>query len=197
MSSKGSAPAAGHAPGSGSAVLSGRDDITQAMARVRAVLDLSESGRLEGARKELFEYVAGQLARFERSSDNPIVAVVDHIGNYWRNWLLVIVRTGPYRPSTIQRLLAALDPSHPISQRMLTLSLRLLERDGIIAREVFDDGRRHVEYSLTPLGRELSDGFMALLDCIDRSAGEVAESRAKFDAAQASLSGGRTSANVP
>ncbi|MFJ1667591.1 winged helix-turn-helix transcriptional regulator [Streptomyces bottropensis] len=136
--------------------------------------------------EELFEYVSGQLARFEQSSDNPIVAVVDHIGNYWRNWLLVIVRTRPYRPSTIQRLLAALDPSHPISQRMLTLNLRLLERDGIIAREVFDDGRRHVEYSLTPLGRELSGGFMTLLDCIDRHAGEIAESRARFDAAKAS-----------
>lgn len=186
MSIMGPAPAVARAPSSGPAVPQARDDIAQIMARVRAVLDPSDSGRIDGAREELFEYVSGQLARFEQSSDNPIVAVVDHIGNYWRNWLLVIVRTGPYRPSTIQRLLAALDPSHPISQRMLTLNLRLLERDGIIAREVFDDGRRHVEYSLTPLGRELSGGFMTLLDCIDRHAGEIAESRARFDAAKAS-----------
>lgn len=154
---------------------------THAMSRVRAVLDSLEVGHLSWIEEEHFRYFCVQLARYESTRNNPIVSVVDHIGNYWRNWLLMITRTGPYRPSTIRKLLAALDPSHPISQRMLTLNLRMLERDGLIARRVIDDERRHVEYSLTPLGRGLSDKLLSMIEWIDEHASEIANANTTFD----------------
>jgi DNA-binding HxlR family transcriptional regulator len=153
--------------------------VSETMSRVRAALG-SVNG-IGADREELLEQLAAQITQFESVRNHPIVDVVDHVGNYWRNWLLVILRTGPYRPSTIRRLLAALDPAHPISQRMLTLNLRVLERDGLVAREVVDDEQLHVDYMLTALGRELSDRIMSLIDWIDQHAEEVLRARAAFD----------------
>jgi len=151
-----------------------------ALSRVREVLISLGEGHLDPTEAENFRYFCRQLARYDSARSNPIVSVVDHVGNYWRNWLLMITRTGPYRPSTLRKLLAALDPSHPISQRMLTLNLRMLERDGLIARDVIDDERRPVEYSLTVLGRGLSDELLSLIDWIDQHAGEIAAANAAF-----------------
>ena len=151
-----------------------------ALSRVREVLISLGEGHLDPTEAENFRYFCRQLARYDSTRSNPIVSVVDHVGNYWRNWLLMLTRTGPYRPSTLRKLLAALDPSHPISQRMLTLNLRVLERDGLIARDVIDDERRHVEYSLTVLGRGLSDELLSLIDWIDQHAGEIEASNAAF-----------------
>jgi DNA-binding HxlR family transcriptional regulator len=151
-----------------------------ALSRVREVLISLGEGHLNSTEAENFRYFCRQLARYDSARSNPIVSVVDHVGNYWRNWLLMITRTGPYRPSTLRKLLAALDPSHPISQRMLTLNLRMLERDGLIARDVIDEERRHVEYSLTVLGRGLSDELLSLIDWIDKHAAEIEASNAAF-----------------
>src|SRR6476646_159585 len=85
----------------------GEDAVQKTMARVRTALDASER-HLDSGQEALFEYVAAQMARYASLRDNPYVNVNNHIGNYWRNWLLVIVQTGPYRPSALRRLLTAL-----------------------------------------------------------------------------------------
>jgi DNA-binding HxlR family transcriptional regulator/transposase-like protein len=164
-----------------SAENSGEIGFMHAMSRVRAVLGSLEKEHMNSIEEEHFTYFCAQLARYESTRNNPIVSVVEHIGNYWCNWILMITRPRPYRPSTIRKLLAAMDPAHPISQRMLTLNLRMLERDGLIARHVVDDVRRHVEYSLTPLGRGLSNKLLSLIEWIDQHAGEIAQASATFD----------------
>lgn len=153
------------------------------MVRVRAVLDPQNTGDISAAQRRLFESTSAQMVEFGAERKNPIVSVVDHIGNYWRNWLLVILNTGSYRPSRISRILEALDPSHPISQRMLTLNLRLLERDGLIERSVICAYTNHVEYGLTALGSQLAGKLMSLIEWIGDHAGEIAHARAAFDAA--------------
>jgi DNA-binding HxlR family transcriptional regulator len=151
------------------------------MARVRAVLDPESSGNISAAQKRLFESTSAQMVEFGAERKNPIVSVVDHIGNYWRNWLLVILHTGSYRPSKISKILEALDPSHPISQRMLTLNLRLLERDGLIERKVICTHTNHVEYSLTALGDQLAGQLKSLIEWVGDHASEIAEARIAFD----------------
>ncbi|WP_082544734.1 winged helix-turn-helix transcriptional regulator [Rhodococcus sp. Leaf258] len=132
-------------------------------------------------REELFRNLASLLTEFDRDRGAPVVGVVGHVGNYWRNWLLVISRAGPLRPSAMRRLLETLDPTHPLSQKMLTQNLRILERDGMFTRTVIADVRRHVDYSLTPLGRELSDLIMNLIDWGFRHSGEIDQARRAFD----------------
>ncbi|OZC54851.1 transcriptional regulator [Rhodococcus sp. RS1C4] len=109
--------------------------------------------------------------------------MVGHVGNYWRNWLLVISRVGSLRPSAMRRLLGTLDPGHPLSRKMLTHNLRMLERDGMYTRTEVADARKHVEYALTPLGRELSDLIMTVIDWGFRHSDQIDEARASYDSA--------------
>jgi DNA-binding HxlR family transcriptional regulator len=157
---------------------------TQIMQRVGSALGVVDLAHLDGEHKDRLMRLSRLLAGYELVTDNPIVNVVDHVGNYWRSWMLVILQTGTYRYSTIMKLLNAVDPSHPISQRMLTLGLRLLERDGLVERRVVEDVRRHVDYSLTPVGKELSERFMSLVEWIDSQAETFEQSRSKYDAVQ-------------
>lgn len=173
---------------SGRGTLSGdvatKDDVEAIMERIGRVLDPTGGNRLTDEQRNLFTFVTRQVAEYDGDRKCPIVSLVDHVGNYWRNWLLLIGRTGPYRPSTIMKLLEAIDPSHPISYRMLTLNLRMLERDGLIRRRVISEEFNHVDYALTPLGQELSDWILSLVEWIDRRTDEVERARSLFDAAE-------------
>jgi len=69
-----------------------------------------------------------------------------------------------------------------ISQRMLTVRLRHLERDGLVARRVFPEVPPRVEYSLTPLGATLRQLVRGLVAWSDAHLGEVDAARATYDA---------------
>ena len=68
-----------------------------------------------------------------------------------------------------------------ISQRMLTLTLRGLERDGLVTRTVFPTIPPRVDYALTPLGRDLLEPVSALGDWAIRNQAKIARAREKFD----------------
>jgi DNA-binding HxlR family transcriptional regulator len=157
------------------------ESVERKLTRVRRVLAHSGMGDEDCGREALFRFAAEQMVQSGSPKTSPIVSVVNHVGNYWRNWLLLILRTGAYRPSTIARLLGALDPTRHISQRILTINLRMLERDGLIAREVIDDKRLNVVYALTPLGDDLSDQLLLLLEWGSQHAAAIAAARAAFD----------------
>lgn len=150
------------------------------MSRVHGILERTPAESDDS--EKLFEYLVVQLVEFAWDRRAPVIGVTSHVGNYWRNWLLVILRAGPMRPSTIRRLLDAMDSSHPLSQRMLTQNLRMLERDGLLERAVVADARKHVEYSLTPLGRDLSDLIMRVIDWGCTNTDRINRARARFDA---------------
>jgi DNA-binding HxlR family transcriptional regulator len=69
-----------------------------------------------------------------------------------------------------------------ISQRMLTVTLRHLERDGLVARRVYPEVPPRVEYSLTPLGATLRQLVRGLVAWSDAHLGEVDAARATYDA---------------
>jgi len=71
------------------------------------------------------------------------------IGDKWTLLVIGVLETGPQRFSTLRESVPG------ISQRMLTLTLRHLERDGLVSREAFAEVPPRVEYTLTPMGREL------------------------------------------
>ena len=69
-----------------------------------------------------------------------------------------------------------------ISQRMLTVTLRGMERDGLVTRKVYPEVPPRVEYTLTPLGRTLRQLVRGLVDWSEAHLGEVDASRASYDA---------------
>jgi DNA-binding HxlR family transcriptional regulator len=121
----------------------------------------SEDAAAEGRRH--LERLVSLLQRFGTARKDPVQSILAHVGNYWSSALLCTLQAGPMRPSALQKLLHALAPDRPISQRMLTLNLRALEEDGLIEREVRDERNAHVDYRLTRMGRELSDSLFAMI----------------------------------
>lgn len=88
--------------------------------------------------------------------DCPIREVLDRVGDKWS--ALIVIRLGQYthRFNELHRQI------NGISQRMLTLTLRNLERDGLIKRTVYATVPARVDYELTDLGRTLVGPIMAL-----------------------------------
>ena len=74
---------------------------------------------------------------------------IELLANKWRITILHILREGPLRTREIQTAIPEVSP------KMMTQTLRGMERDGLLTREVHTTGTRHVAYSLTPMGTSL------------------------------------------
>src|SRR5271157_1569423 len=106
--------------------------------------------------------------------------VLARVGDKWS--VLVVTRLGEraLRFNELRRSIGG------ISQRMLTLTLRGLERDGLITRTVFPTIPPRVDYALTPLGRDLLAPVSALGDWATRNQSKIANARERFDGQAAS-----------
>lgn len=103
--------------------------------------------------------------------------VLDRVGDKWSVLVVVMLGNGSKRFNELRRAIAT------ISQRMLTLTLRGLERDGLVTRTVFPTIPPRVDYELTDLGRSL----LKPVDALDRWAREhhatIVRARERFDRA--------------
>jgi DNA-binding HxlR family transcriptional regulator len=94
-------------------------------------------------------------------------------------WSLVLVAQLTGRPKRFTELLRAVDG---ISHRMLTQTLRGLERDGLVSRTSFPEIPPRVEYELTPLGRTLLAPVLELTRWAESYRDDVEENRRRYDA---------------
>jgi DNA-binding HxlR family transcriptional regulator len=102
--------------------------------------------------------------------------VLNRVGDKWSVYVVGLLGSGPKRFSELRRTIEG------ISQRMLTLTLRGLERDGLVTRTVFPSIPPRVDYSLTPLGRTLLEPVTALADWAQKNGEAIHAARAAFDA---------------
>jgi DNA-binding HxlR family transcriptional regulator len=105
----------------------------------------------------------------------PIRQLLDRIGDTWT--VLVILKLG-VQPLRFRQLLKAVDG---ISQRMLTVTLRALERDGLVLRTVFDTKPPSVEYRLTDIGQSLLDPITTLTHWALANEQHIARARSAFE----------------
>jgi DNA-binding HxlR family transcriptional regulator len=101
--------------------------------------------------------------------------VLDRVGGKWSIGILVAASAGPVRFTELERSIEG------ISRRMLTLTLRNLERDGLLERTVYPTVPPRVEYVATPMARELYDSLTALTTWAERHREEIATARAEYD----------------
>ncbi|MFG3119846.1 winged helix-turn-helix transcriptional regulator [Streptomyces sp. NPDC048197] len=106
--------------------------------------------------------------------------VLDRLGDKWSVYVVVELTPGTKRFKELQRAI----PGN-ISQRMLTLTVRRLERDGLVKRTVYPTVPPQVEYELTELGRSLTHLVKALADWSIAHRPAIAASQAAWDAAHA------------
>ncbi len=105
----------------------------------------------------------------------PVRNILDRVGNKWS--VMAVLRLGR-RTERFRALLRAVDG---ISQRMLTVTLRGLERDGLVHRDVFDTLPPTVANSLTPTGLSLLTLITALADWAMQHEAAVKAARAEYD----------------
>ncbi|MFI5409925.1 winged helix-turn-helix transcriptional regulator [Kaistia sp. UC242_56] len=106
----------------------------------------------------------------------PVRDVLDRLGDAWSYLVVLQLTTGPHRFNALKR---AVDG---ISQRMLTVTLRSLERDGLVSRQVFPTTPPQVEYALTEMGHSLAEPMRALTAWAASHHDHVRASRAVYDA---------------
>jgi len=97
------------------------------------------------------------------------------IGDKWTVMVIGLLSRGTLRHSELKRGMDG------VSQRMLTLTLRSLERDGLVSREVFPTVPPRVEYTLTPLGHTLIEPLKTLADWAQTHLHEVEDSQVRHD----------------
>jgi DNA-binding HxlR family transcriptional regulator len=104
--------------------------------------------------------------------------VLSRVGDKWSVFVIALLGDGPKRFSEIKRTIEG------ISQRMLTLTLRALERDGLVTRTVFPTIPPRVDYALTPLGATLLEPVRALAAWAQLHRQAIHDARDRFDAQQ-------------
>jgi len=112
----------------------------------------------------------------------PVRDVLDRIGDKWSMLILFALATEPHRFSALQRAVG------DISKRMLTQSLRLLERDGVVQRTVYPTKPPSVEYRLTDLGVSVLGPLAMLVGWAEDKHDEIRTARRAFDAREGSVS---------
>ena len=98
------------------------------------------------------------------------------VADKWSMYVIhVLAHEGPLRFSDLRRRVDG------VSQRMLTVTLRGLERDGLVSRKMYPEMPPRVEYALTPLGVTLREIVRALIDWSGAHLAEVDAARARYD----------------
>jgi DNA-binding HxlR family transcriptional regulator len=127
------------------------------------------------AMRETFKDMLAQVTCGELDATScPVRDVMDHISGKWTSLLLFALAARPHRFGELKRAVP------DISQRMLTQSLRDLQRDGLISRHVFATVPPSVEYRLTPLGESLMPALHGLMLWANAHHDAIREARLAF-----------------
>ncbi len=110
----------------------------------------------------------------------PSRQLLDRLTDKWATLILCALADGEQRYSELSRTIAG------VSQKMLTQTLRNLERDGILVRSITPAVPVRVSYRLTPLGRSLLQIVQSIKDWAEQHMSVVQDARNRYDAAVAS-----------
>ncbi|MFD0362080.1 winged helix-turn-helix transcriptional regulator [Nocardia sp. GCM10030253] len=105
----------------------------------------------------------------------PTRQLLDRISDKWVSLVLIALADGPRRYAEINRVIAGVSP------KMLTQTLRTLERDGLVERRITAEVPVRVDYELTALGRSLQPVMSVIKAWAEQRMGDVLTARARYD----------------
>lgn len=108
------------------------------------------------------------------SRDCPSRVALDRIGDRWTVLIVGLLESGPHRFGEIRDAMG-------ISPKVLTQTLRTLERDGLITRSAYAEIPPRVEYALTPLGLTLCEPLAAIRNWAEAHLHEIISARLRYD----------------
>ena len=115
--------------------------------------------------------------QWDSREDCEVRQILDRVADKWSLLVIALLERRTMRFNELRREIDG------ISQRMLSVTLRHLERDGLVCRTVYAEVPPRVEYCLSPLGHTLLATIQALVSWTETHQQEIAEARAEFDAA--------------
>jgi DNA-binding HxlR family transcriptional regulator len=121
------------------------------------------AGELNPTRGDLFD------------PDCPTRVILDRIGDKWTVLVVLLLSNGPRRFTELR------DGIGRVAPKVLTQTLRRLERDGLLTREVFAEVPPRVEYTLTPLGRSLISPISAVTEWAETHVPAISQAQRHYD----------------
>lgn len=106
----------------------------------------------------------------------PSRGTLEHVTGRWGSLTLGALYEGSFRFNELRRRVDG------VSEKMLSQTLHALERDGLVHREAQPTNPPRVDYELTPLGREVAERLLTLIQCVEGSMDDVLAAREKYDA---------------
>ncbi|MGI5285090.1 winged helix-turn-helix transcriptional regulator [Nonomuraea polychroma] len=118
------------------------------------------------------------VRQWDTREDCEVRQILDRIADKWSLLVIALLDCQSLRFSQLRREIDG------VSQRMLSVTLRHLERDGLVSRTVHPVVPPRVDYALTPLGRTLHQTIKSLVTWTEEHQAEIAAARADYDARQ-------------
>lgn len=122
------------------------------------------------------------MAAHGKHRHDPVRTVPGFLGDRWSSLIMNLLIGGTLRHAELRKLICLISSEGDISQRMLTLKLRLLERDGLVVRTVTQDTPPRVEYQLSSLGEGAYQQYLAVLHWSEQATPAIRAARAAYDA---------------
>ncbi|MFF3661294.1 winged helix-turn-helix transcriptional regulator [Streptomyces olivochromogenes] len=109
----------------------------------------------------------------------PSRGTLEHVTGRWGSLTLGALHEGTFRFNELRRRVDG------VSEKMLSQTLHALERDGLVHREAQPTNPPRVDYTLTPLGREVSERLLTLIHFVEGRMDDVLEARERYDETRA------------
>ncbi|MFF9911407.1 winged helix-turn-helix transcriptional regulator [Streptomyces sp. NPDC013457] len=106
---------------------------------------------------------------------------LEHVTGRWGSLTLGALYEGTFRFNELRRRVDG------VSEKMLSQTLHALERDGLVHREAQPTNPPRVDYTLTPLGREVAERLVGLIELVEGRMPEVLSARERYDTGRAAV----------
>jgi len=136
---------------------------------------------VDSVQRQALDELKARVSRGGNDPHGPVRDTLARLGDRWSPLLLLVLRHGTLRFTELQREVNGMADG-TLSQRILTLKLRALERDGMLLRKVIATIPPQVDYRLTPLGMALVAQLNGLLDWLEQQAPAIEAARTAYDA---------------
>ena len=133
------------------------------------------TSRVLGSHSDTDHHERWEIFQWDSRLECEVRQILDRIADKWSLLVIALLDDRTLRFTELRRGIDG------ISQRMLTVTLRQLERDGMVTRVVYPVVPPRVEYSLTPMGRSLHETVKGLVDWTELHQEQIAEARVRYD----------------